>query len=52
MMKLCILRLFDYKLRRIQAGLLLLIVIICSSIIMFDDGENLGTKIKRIIPHV
>ena len=44
MTKLCILRLFDCKLGRIQAGLLVLIVIIGSSIIMLDDGESLGVR--------
>lgn len=40
MTKPCILRLFDCKIRRIQAGLFLLIVIICSSVIVFDSNGN------------
>ena len=47
MAKLCILRLSDCRLRRIQAGLLLLIVVICSSIIIaFDpDGKSFSIRL-------
>ena len=52
MAKLCILRLSsDCRLRRIQAGLLLLIVIVCSSIIIAFDPDGKSFSI-RLYPNI